>query len=36
MVSGASLAGTVVESVAFGGAGTLILGGISFPPIGKN
>ena len=34
MISGASLGGAVVESVAFGGAGTLILGGISFPPIG--
>jgi hypothetical protein len=34
MISGASLGGAVVESVAFGGAGTLVLGGISFPPIG--
>ena len=34
MISGASLGGAVVESVAFGGAGTLILGGISFPPLG--
>ena len=34
MVSGASTAGAVVESMAFGGAGALVLGGISFPPVG--
>lgn len=34
MVSGASGVGAVVESLAFGGTGALVLGGISFPPIG--
>jgi hypothetical protein len=34
MVGGASMAGGAVESIAFGGAGVLMLGGISFPPIG--
>jgi hypothetical protein len=34
MVSGAGAVSGAVESVAFGGAGTLLLGGFSFPPIG--
>jgi hypothetical protein len=34
MVAGSSTAGAIVESVAFGGAGTLLLGGIQFPPLG--
>jgi hypothetical protein len=34
MVAGASLVGGAVESLAFGGAGALMLGGVSFPPLG--
>lgn len=34
MVTGASSASALVESIAFGGSGVLILGGFSFPPIG--
>lgn len=34
MVSGASTVGAAVESVAWGGAGALVLGGFSFPPLG--
>jgi hypothetical protein len=34
MVTGATVATTAVESIAFGGTGTLLLGGFSFPPLG--
>ncbi|CAF0883353.1 unnamed protein product [Brachionus calyciflorus] len=34
MISGASASGVAVESIAFGGAGVLVLGGFSFPPLG--
>ena len=34
MVTGATMATGAVESIAFGGAGSLVLGGFSFPPLG--
>jgi hypothetical protein len=34
MISGATAVGGAVESVAFGGAGALVLGGLTFPPLG--
>ncbi len=34
MATGASVTGVAVESIAFGGAGALVLGGMTFPPLG--
>ncbi|RNA30101.1 hypothetical protein BpHYR1_005449 [Brachionus plicatilis] len=34
MITGASATTAAVESIAFGGTGVLVLGGLSFPPLG--
>lgn len=34
MATGASATSMALESIAFGGAGTLVLGGLTFPPLG--
>ena len=34
MITGATTASAAIESIAFGGTGVLVLGGLSFPPIG--
>ena len=34
MTTGAGVTGMAVESIAFGGAGAIVLGGLSFPPLG--